>query len=78
MKHGKHTSYGFITLIAVLAALMALFSGSRCLAAPDIELINMSGGCFQMGDTFGDGRHDEKPVHEVCVSDFCIGKYEVT
>jgi formylglycine-generating enzyme required for sulfatase activity len=31
-----------------------------------------------MGDTFGDGRQDEKPVHEVCVSDFSIGKYEVT
>mgnify|MGYP001260749338 FL=1 len=36
------------------------------------------GGCFQMGDTFGDGSADEKPVHEVCVSDFSIDKYEVT
>ncbi len=31
-----------------------------------------------MGDTFGDGRSDEKPVHKVCVDDFYIGKYEVT
>lgn len=31
-----------------------------------------------MGDTFGDGESDEKPVHEVCVNDFNIGKYEVT
>ncbi|MBI5186154.1 MAG: SUMF1/EgtB/PvdO family nonheme iron enzyme [Nitrospinae bacterium] len=31
-----------------------------------------------MGDTFGDGDADEKPVHEVCVDDFYIGKYEVT
>ncbi len=31
-----------------------------------------------MGDTFGDGFPDERPVHEVCVDDFWIGKYEVT
>jgi formylglycine-generating enzyme required for sulfatase activity len=31
-----------------------------------------------MGDTFGDGGSDEKPVHEVCVADFRIGTYEVT
>ena len=31
-----------------------------------------------MGDQFGDGESDEKPVHEVCVDDFKIGKYEVT
>jgi formylglycine-generating enzyme required for sulfatase activity len=31
-----------------------------------------------MGDTFGDGQSDEKPVHEVCVDDFYLGKYEVT
>ena len=31
-----------------------------------------------MGDTFGDGDADEKPVHQVCVDDFYFGKYEVT
>ena len=31
-----------------------------------------------MGDTFGDGDSDEKPVHEVCVDGFYMGKYEVT
>ncbi len=43
-----------------------------------IEMVNIHGGCFQMGDNFGDGFSDEKPVHGVCVSDFAIGKYEVT
>ena len=43
-----------------------------------IELVFVKGGCFDMGDTFGDGTSDEKPVHEVCVSDFYMGKYEVT
>ena len=31
-----------------------------------------------MGDTFGDGESDEKPMHEVCVDGFYMGKYEVT
>lgn len=43
-----------------------------------MEFILVKGGCFQMGDTFGDGESDEKPVHEVCVDDFYMGKYEVT
>ena len=43
-----------------------------------MEFVLVKGGCFQMGDTSGDGEGDEKPVHEVCVSDFAIGKYEVT
>jgi formylglycine-generating enzyme len=43
-----------------------------------MEFVAVPGGCYQMGDTFGDGESDEKPVHEVCVSDFAIGKYEVT
>lgn len=43
-----------------------------------MEFVFVKGGCFQMGDVFGDGGSDEKPVHEVCVSDFYLGKYEVT
>lgn len=42
-----------------------------------IEFVLIKGGCFQMGDTFGDGQADEKPVHTVCVDDYYIGKYEV-
>jgi TolB-like protein len=38
----------------------------------------VKGGCFFMGDTFDEGDRDEKPVHEVCVNDFYMGKYEVT
>ncbi len=43
-----------------------------------IEFVLVKGGCFQMGDTFGDGQADEKPVHSVCVDDFYMGKYEIT
>jgi|TARA_B100001971_G_scaffold212969_1_gene244675 formylglycine-generating enzyme required for sulfatase activity len=31
-----------------------------------------------MGDVFNDGDKDENPPHNVCVSDFYLGKYELT
>jgi len=43
-----------------------------------MQFIFVKGGCYQMGDAVGGGYADEKPVHEVCVSDFYMGKYEVT
>jgi formylglycine-generating enzyme len=43
-----------------------------------MEFVLVKGGCYQMGDTFGGGGSDEKPVHEVCVDDFYIGKFMVT
>jgi formylglycine-generating enzyme required for sulfatase activity len=45
---------------------------------PDMEFVFVKGGCFNMGDTFGDGNTDESPVHEVCVDDFYISNTEVT
>ena len=44
---------------------------------PD-NMVYVKGGCFQMGDVFSDVPSNEKPVHEVCVDDFYMGKYEVT
>ncbi len=52
-----------------------------------VDMVFVKGGCYQMGDTFGDGESrerpvhkvgDDKPVHEVCVDDLYIGKHEVT
>jgi len=43
-----------------------------------MEFVLIPAGCFQMGDTLGDGNPAEKPVHEVCVDEFYIGKFEVT
>ena len=40
------------------------------------EMILVKGGTFQMGSTSGDD--DEIPIHTVNISDFYIGKYEVT
>jgi formylglycine-generating enzyme required for sulfatase activity len=47
-------------------------------AVTGMEFILVTGGCYPMGDTFGDGYENEKPVHEVCVDDFYIGTYKVT
>lgn len=47
-------------------------------ATVGMEFVAVPGGCFQMGDSFGDGESDERPVHEVCVDSFTMGKYSVT
>ncbi|MDR0843529.1 MAG: formylglycine-generating enzyme family protein [Acidobacteriota bacterium] len=46
-----------------------------------IELVFVKGGIFHMGCTPEQGNYcedDEKPMHQVTLSDFYIGKYEVT
>jgi formylglycine-generating enzyme required for sulfatase activity len=43
-----------------------------------MQLVFVRGGCFVMGDTAGDGEADERPLHEVCVDAFYMGKYEIT
>ncbi len=42
----------------------------------EAEMIFVKGGTFTMGSNNGDS--DEQPPHQVTVSDFYIGKYEVT
>jgi formylglycine-generating enzyme required for sulfatase activity len=44
--------------------------------APDMAYVQ--GGSYEMGDVFREGGYDEKPVHRVTLSDFYMGKYEVT
>jgi formylglycine-generating enzyme required for sulfatase activity len=48
--------------------------------APEIEMVAIPGGCFLMGSPVGEPERDkdEGPQHEVCVSEFEIGRYEVT
>ena len=45
-----------------------------------MEFVWVPGGCFQMGcDSWQfECEEDEKPVHEVCLDGFWMGKYEVT
>lgn len=47
------------------------------LRVPDIEMVLVPAGTFEMGSNNGDD--DEKPVHRVTISkSFLMGKYEVT
>ncbi|PID26497.1 MAG: serine/threonine protein kinase [Candidatus Cloacimonadota bacterium] len=43
-----------------------------------VEMILVEGGTFQMGDHFNEGESDEKPIHDVTLRSFYIGKYEIT
>lgn len=43
-----------------------------------IEFVHISGGTFEMGDTFGEGSKRELPVHTVNLDDFSLSKTEVT
>ena len=42
------------------------------------EMVRIPKGQFRMGDIQGGGYDWEKPVHQVWVSEFAMGKYEVT
>jgi formylglycine-generating enzyme required for sulfatase activity len=75
-------------LFATLATLFTIVQSVQ--AAPPVppaaytepvtgmEFVSIPSGCFQMGDIWGDGQGDEKPVHEVCLASFMMGRYEVT
>lgn len=53
-------------------------AASRIVVEPvaGMEFLPVPADCFQMGDSSGDA--DEKPVHQVCLDAFFIGKFEVT
>ena len=45
---------------------------------PPFKMIFVKGGCFDIGDFADLGDPDEKPVHEVCISDYYLAETEVT
>ncbi len=53
-------------------------SGIAILPGDCNRMVLIKGGTFDMGDVWGDGYSDERPVHTVTVSDFYMSKYEVT
>jgi formylglycine-generating enzyme required for sulfatase activity len=61
--------------------LFVIFTPGRSVVASenpiaDMEFVFIKGGCFQMGSE--QGAINERPVHTACVSDFFMGKFEVT
>ncbi|UCC43604.1 MAG: SUMF1/EgtB/PvdO family nonheme iron enzyme [Candidatus Zixiibacteriota bacterium] len=63
--------------LALAVAAGAAFSGDRGDAAA-ANMVLVKGGTFQRGDVFGEGGENERPTHNVTLSDFHIAKYEVT
>jgi formylglycine-generating enzyme required for sulfatase activity len=65
-------------LAAAAAALAAAAPAGQAQEQRLLDMVLVAGGTFRMGDTFGDGRADEQPVHPVTVSSFYLSKFEVT
>jgi formylglycine-generating enzyme required for sulfatase activity len=58
---------------------LLMFAGCSTGRGPrPLEFGFVKGGCYQMGDALGEGAADEKPAHEVCVTDFYLSIHEVT
>ena len=47
-------------------------------SATSIEMVSVQGGTFTMGSPEGVGYDEERPQHQVTLSNFSIGKYEIT
>jgi len=77
---GNSYTTAAITAACTVTASFAPIATGTSITDPTtgMVLIKVTGGTFTMGDTFGDGSTDELPLHQVTVSDFYIGKYEVT
>ena len=46
--------------------------------SPGPEMVRLPGGSFRMGDIQGAGNSDERPVHDVTIAAFAMGRYEVS
>lgn len=42
------------------------------------EMVKVPNGCYEMGDFLGIGEENERPMHDVCVKGFLLGKYPVS
>lgn len=64
----------FLTIIGSVTV-----TGKEPVVIPEIEMVDVSGGTFIMGLDENEAEHSyETPKHQVTLSDFRIGKYEVT
>ncbi len=73
----RHSPVG-VTFIVLLTLILAPYCLSYTDAVTGMEFVPVKGGCFEMGDTFGEGYFAEGPAHVVCLDDFRIGRHEVT
>jgi len=66
--------------VCVLSCALSLALQAAGQSTDDVvsQWVLVPGGIFDMGDVFGDGELDEKPVHKVKVDSFYISAYEIT
>lgn len=81
MMNKKYVKTVCIVVAAILVVLVAVWLLTKSerdfkATAAKREMVYVEAGTFSMGSTTGYDR--EKPVHSVTLSDFYIGKYEVT
>jgi formylglycine-generating enzyme required for sulfatase activity len=68
----------FLVMLVTSLIITGITVGAESFPSGKDNVVYIKGGCFQMGDIFRDVPSSEKPVHEVCVDDFYMAKYEVT
>jgi formylglycine-generating enzyme required for sulfatase activity len=80
MNPANRASHLYVPMAFLLLFIFMMLLDGQVNAAdiPEIRTVLVTGGCFPMGDQYGEGGYDEKPVHEVCVDDFRLGVFEVT
>ncbi|MCP4701137.1 MAG: SUMF1/EgtB/PvdO family nonheme iron enzyme, partial [Gammaproteobacteria bacterium] len=71
----RHSNIGFRLARLDPLPLLPFYPPKPEAQAP--EMVFIPGGKFRMGDIQGDGESNEKPVHEITLGEFFIGKYEV-
>jgi len=76
----EYISVDAIELFALNHVIPVVFSLKKLWTDPvtGMEFVYVPSGTFMMGDIFGDGSDDKKPVHEVRLSSFYMGKYQLT
>lgn len=85
MKLRPHLTIQFFSCMSVLLLIVgcsSLFSPKQPATYTDpttgMEFTLVPGGCYQMGNLWGNGDANEEPVHQVCLDDYYLGKTEVT
>lgn len=68
----------FLVIVFAMSTPSNVSAGSSMCGYSSDNMVLIKGGCFEMGDAYGDGDLDEKRIRRVCVGDFYLSKFEVT
>lgn len=81
IEEGKITEVSDVLKTGLTTSVQELSSGNKVFTINGVsfEMVAVKGGTFKMGGISEQGEfYDEKPVHDVTLSDYYIGKFEVT